>query len=108
MAERDGREGYRRRDSTVETGLDGGTGRYGQVLTTGRDGRGIFCRRDGTVVLTTGRDGWGRFCRRDGTVGARFVHGTGQYMDISSTGRDGNVLRERFSRRDGTVRVNGR
>ena len=47
------------RDLTVGTGFDGGTGRYGQVLTAGRDGRG-------------------RFCRRNRTVGARFVDGTGR------------------------------
>ena len=48
MAGRDGRDRFRRRDLTVGTGFDGGTGRYGQVLTE-RDGRGRFCRRDETV-----------------------------------------------------------
>ena len=74
---------------TAGSGFDGGTGRYRQVLKTGRDGRG-------------------RFCRRDRAVGAGFADGTGRYGDVSSTGRDGKVQPERFSRRDGTVRVNGR
>ena len=59
---------------TVRTGFDGGTGRYGHVLTTVRDGRD-------------------RFCRRAGTVGAGFVDGTGRYEltvgeIVDETGRD--------------------
>ena len=55
------------------TGFDGGTGRCVQVFTTGQDGRG-------------------RFCRRDGTVRGYFLDGTGRKSatgDIFSPGRDG-------------------
>ena len=88
---------------TVGTGFDGRTGRYGQVL-TGRDGRGRFCRRDGTVgagFLSTGRDGKGIFPRRDGTVkcnGRYFLDGRGGYKltvgeIVYGTGRDhGSML----------------
>ena len=60
---------------TVGTGFDGGTGRYGQVFSTGRDGKGIFPRRDETVKCN-GRyflDGSGRY---ELTVG-EIVDGTG-------------------------------
>ena len=78
-------DGNELRGGTERTGFDGGTGRYGQVLTTGQDGRGRCCRRDGTVqrqVLSTGRDGKGTCPPRDGTVNynARdFLDGTGRY-----------------------------
>ena len=89
---------------TVGTGFVGGTGRYGLFLTTGRDGRGRFCRRDGTVgagFLSTGRDGKGIFPRRDGTVkcnGRYFLDGRGGYKltvgeIVYGTGRDhGSML----------------
>ena len=51
--------GFDSGDLTIGTGLEGGTGWYGQILTTGRDGRD-------------------RFCIRDRTVGAAFVDGTGR------------------------------
>ena len=59
MVGRDGRDRCRRRELMAGTGFDGGTGRYGQVLTTAQDVRG-------------------RFCRLEGTVGAGFVDGTGR------------------------------
>ena len=59
MAERDDKDRFWPRDLTVGAGFDGGTGRYGNVLTTGRDGRG-------------------RFRRRNEPVGAGFVDGTGR------------------------------
>ena len=103
MAGQDGRDRLRRRDLTVATGFDGGTGRYGQVLTTGRDGRGRFCRRNGTVGagFVDGRDGKGIFPRRDGTVkcnGRDFLGGTGRFElsvgdIVDGTGRDhGSIL----------------
>ena len=42
----DGRDRFRPRDGTVWAGFDDGTGWSGLVLSTGRDGKGIFL--DGT------------------------------------------------------------
>ena len=42
MAGRDSRNNFRRPDGTIRREFDGGAGRYGLVLSTGRDGKGIF------------------------------------------------------------------
>ena len=66
------------RDETVRTGFDGGTGHQGQVSTAGRDGRGRFCRRDGTIRGDF-LDGTGRY---ESTVG-EIVDGTGPRFHFS-------------------------
>ena len=83
MAGRDGRDRVRPWD--LGTGFDGGTGRYGQIL-------------------TAGRDRMGRFGRQDGRVEAGFVDGTGLQGQVLSMGRDSKGI---CPRRDGTGRVNG-
>ena len=75
-------------------------GRYGQVLTTGRDDRGRFCRRDGTVAGFVGTGRKGKFPRRDGTVkcnGRYFLDGMGRYEltvgeIVDGTGQDGTTV----------------
>ena len=60
------------------------------IFITGRDGKYIFARRDGTIHLFLKGTGWYiYFSRRDGTVYIIIHDGTGGYIKLFTTGRDG-------------------